>query len=118
MILTNKHHRIDLREPIAAIRKKELELRGYDKEIEVSKLKHEGKSMLIPYWFYHRSLNSFLNGSDALNKTEATKVDFRDVIRFVLYGLSTEDSELCDCKNGGKSCPYVSYGFYKCVSKK
>ncbi len=118
MILTNKFHRIDLREIVAAIRKKELELRGYDKEINMEKLKFEGKNMLVPNWFYHRALNSILNGSDSLNKTEATKINFNDIARFVLYGLSSEESELCDCETSGGNCPYSAYGFSKCEKKK
>lgn len=117
MILTNKYHRIDLREIVAAIRKKELELRGYNNSIEIEKLKFEGKNQMIPFWFYHRSLNSFLNGSEALNKTEATKVPFNDIIRFVVYGISTDESELCDCAQGGEKCPYRDYGFRKCAEK-
>jgi len=96
MILTNKYHRIDLRESIVAIRKRELELCGYQKAIDFRKLEFEGQSTLVPNWFYHRSLNSFLNGSDALNKTEATRVPFKEIIRFDLYSLTTEESELCD----------------------
>jgi hypothetical protein len=118
MVLTNKFYRVDLREIVAAIRKKELELSGYNKEIDTEKLKFEGKNMLVPNWFYHRALNSILNGSDSLNKTEATKIDFNDIVRFVLYGISTEDSELCDCQVGGNSCPYVAYGFSKCRNKR
>jgi hypothetical protein len=118
IILTNKYHRIDLREIVAAIRKKELELRSYNKPIEIDKLKFEGKNQLLPFWFYHRSLNSFLNGSEALNKTEATKLPFNNIIRFVIYGISTEESELCDCASGGQKCPYKDYGFRKCKEKK
>lgn len=117
MILTNKHHRLDLREPVAAIRKKELELMGYDKEVDARKLQYEGKSQLIPNWFYHKSLNAFLNGSDALAKTEPARVPFKDIVRFVLYGLATSDSELCDCHQGGEKCPYRDYGFERCVKK-
>jgi hypothetical protein len=118
MIQTNQHHNIDLREIIAAIRKRELEMNVYQKPIDVKRLKFEGKSMLVPNWFYHRSLNAFLNGSDALAQTEATKVPFADIIKFVLYGLTTEESELCDCAEGGSICPYRAYGFAKCEAKR
>jgi len=118
MILTNKNHRIDLRESIAAIRKRELELNGYRKPVDVKRLQFEGRDSLAPNWFYHGSLNSFLNGSDALNKTEATKVPFENIIRFVLYSLTTEESELCDCAQGGQNCPYATYGFSKCIEKR
>ncbi|KKR21810.1 MAG: hypothetical protein UT48_C0003G0018 [Parcubacteria group bacterium GW2011_GWE2_39_37] len=118
MILTNKHHRIDLREVIGAIRKKELELMGYDKTIDARKLRFEGKNSQLPNWFYHRSLNSFLNGSDALVKAEPTKVPFNDIVRFVIYSLTTDKSELCDCHQSGQNCPYVEYGFIKCQERK
>lgn len=117
MILTNKHHRIDLREIVAAIRKKELEVRGYEKDVDPQKLQFEGKNTLLPNWFYHRSLNSMLNGSDALCKVEATKVPFGDLVKFVLYGLTTDESELCDCDKSGQNCPYRKYGFKKCLDK-
>ena len=97
---------------------KELEVRGYEKELDPKKLRFEGKNQLVPIWFYHRSLNSFLNGSDALSKTEATQVDFKQIIHFVLYGLSTDESHYCDCATGGNNCPYVMYGFTRCEEAK
>ena len=118
MIFTNKNHRIDLREIIAAIRKRELELAGHNGDIRPEKLMFEGKSAMVPNWYYHRSLNAFLNGSDALHQTEPTKVPFREINRFVLYGLTTDESELCDCADGGTNCPYAAYGFSKCSDKK
>lgn len=114
MILTNKHHRINLREIVAAIRMKEMEYRGMPNIPDPRKLQYEGKSLLIPFWFYHISLNSFLNGSDALSQTEATRIPFREIVQFVLYGISTDSSELCDCDRGGQNCPYAVYGFSKC----
>lgn len=117
MILTNKNHKIDLREIIAAIRKRELEMADYQKEINIDRLKFEGKNSLLPNWFFHRSLNSFLNGSDALSDAEPTKVPFNEIIRFIIYGLSTDESELCDCDQGGEKCPYKNYGFNKCKAK-
>jgi hypothetical protein len=118
MILTNKLHRIDLREIIGAIRKRELELRGYTEPIDPKRLQFEGKNSQLPMWFYHRSLNSFLNGSDALSKTEATKVPFEEIIQFVIYGLTTDESEFCDCAQGGANCPFANYGFSKCAAKR
>lgn len=117
-ILTNKHHRIDLREIVGAIRMKELELRGYDKELDPQRLQYEGKSQQMPFWFYHKSLNSLMNGSEALNKTEATKIPFEDIVRFVIYGISTDESQLCDCAQSGEKCPYKRYGFRKCRESK
>ena len=87
MILTNKNHRVDLREIVARIRKRDLELRNYDKPIELERLKFYGNNNLIPYWFYHKVLNSFLNGSDAMNKTEATKVPFDEIVKIVFDNL-------------------------------
>jgi hypothetical protein len=113
-ILTNKYQRIDLREIVGAIRKRELELAGVEGSIDPRKLQFEGKSAQLPMWFYHKTLNSFLNGSDALNKAEPTKVDFAQIVRFALYGISSDPSELCDCATGGHNCPYADYGFSKC----
>jgi len=118
MILTNKNHRVNLKEIISAIRMRELELRGFKKIIDPKKLQFEGKNSLIPNWFYHRSLNAFMNGSDALTKTEPTKVPFREIINFIWYGLSSEDSGYCDCSNGGQHCPFAAYGFNKCEDKR
>ncbi|MDD4272074.1 MAG: hypothetical protein PHF50_04720 [Patescibacteria group bacterium] len=118
MILTNKHHRLNLREIVAAIRMRELELSGYNKPIDPAKLQFEGKNSLVPNWFYHRSLNAFLNGSEALNKAEPTKLKFSEIISFVWNGLSSEHSEYCDCDQGGETCPFARYGFSKCKERK
>lgn len=118
MILTNKHHRLNLREIVAAIRMRELELNGYNKPIDPAKLQFEGKNSLIPNWFYHRSLNAFLNGSQALNKAEPTKLKFSEIISLVWNGLSSEHSEYCDCDRGGQNCPFARYGFSKCENRK
>lgn len=119
MILTNKNHRLNLREIVAAIRMRELELSGYNKPIDPAKqLQFTGKNSLIPNWFYHQSLNAFLNGSEALNKTEPTKLKFSEIVSFVWNGLSSEHSEYCDCARDGLSCPFVKYGFSKCRNRK
>lgn len=118
LILTNKQHRLNLREIAAAIRLRELELSGYNKLIDPAKLQFEGKNSLIPNWFYHRSLNAFLNGSEALNKAEPTKLKLSEIISFVWNGLSSEHSEYCDCDQGGESCPFTKYGFRKCQDRK
>lgn len=114
MILTNKHHRIDLREIVGAIRMRELELMGNVREIDPRKLQYEGKSMQIPFWFYHRSLNAFMNGSDALSKAQATKVPLSEIINLVVYGAGTDVSPYCDCQSGQGRCPFAPYGFSKC----
>ncbi|MFA6306822.1 MAG: hypothetical protein WCV70_02805 [Patescibacteria group bacterium] len=118
MILTNKHHRLNLKEIVAAIRMRELELSGYTKPIDPAKLQFEGKNSLIPNWFYHRSLNAFLNGSEALNKAEPTKLKLSEIVSFVWNGLSSEHSEYCDCDQEGLSCPFSKYGFSKCQDRK
>ncbi len=114
-IMTNKHHRIDLREVIAAIRKRELEQRGYARPVDINRLKNEGNHQLVPNWYYHRSLNAFMNGTDALSNVEPTKIDFKTIIGFVLHGISSEPGEGCDCAEGGKHCVYRAYGFSKCM---
>lgn len=117
MILTNKFHRVNLKEIVAAIRMRELELAGYGKTIDPAKLQFEGHSALIPNWFYHRSLNAFLNGSEALNKAEPTRLKLSEIASFVWNGLSTEHSEYCDCNQEGLTCPFVKYGFSKCKAR-
>lgn len=118
IILTNKSQHIDLREIIGAIRKRELELGGQNGFIDPMTLRFEGKNMLVPNWFFHRSLNGFLNGSDALCKVVPTNVSLEEIVRFVLYGLDAEKSKLCDCAEGGNKCPYVAYGFSKCRAQR
>ncbi len=118
IILTNKHHRVNLKEIVAAVRARELELNGYAKEIDPAKLQFEGKNQQIPNWFYHKSLNSLLNGSDALNKAEPTKIKFSEIVSFIWNGLSSEHSEYCDCHESGETCPFVRFGFSKCRDRK
>jgi len=118
MILTNKNQRVNLKEIVAAIRMRELELSGYDKPIDPAKLQFEGKSAQIPNWFYHKSLNAFMNGSNALNKVEPTKLKFSEIVSFVWNGISSDHSEYCDCGQGGDNCPFVKYGFSKCQARK
>ncbi|MEI6597187.1 MAG: hypothetical protein WCL13_03190 [bacterium] len=118
VILTNKHHRLNIKEIVAAIRMRELELGGYNKSVNPAKLQFEGKHSLIPNWFYHRSLNAFLNGSEALNKAEPTKLKLSEIVSFVWNGLSSEHSEYCDCHQNSLSCPFSKYGFSKCQSRK
>ena len=118
MILTNKHHRIDLREIVGAIRMRELELMGQGKAVDPKKMQFEGKSSQLPFWFYHRSLNAFMNGSDAISKAPATKVPLNEILNLVYYGISTEPSEHCDCQTGGGKCPFAQYGFSKCTRQR
>lgn len=118
VILTNKHHRINLREIVGAIRKRELELADYGKPIDPKKFQFEGKNSLVPQWFFHRSLNAFMNGSDALNKADPTKVPLEEIMNLVWYGITAEISEYCDCDKGGEMCPFAPYGFSKCEERK
>jgi len=116
MIFTNNIYKIDLRDAIGAIRKKELELLG--KEIpDLRILKKEGKHPDVQHWYYHRSLNAILNGSDALSDTPATKLELDKIVEIVLFSVSTEYFEKCDnCE--AEKCPYHSHGFYKCYAKR
>jgi hypothetical protein len=118
MILTNKHHRINIREIVGAIRKRELEVRGNTKYIDPRKMQFEGKNTQIPFWFYHKSLNAFMNGSDAITKAEATKIPFNEIVELVHYGLSSEHSPYCDCDKSGGKCPFAQYGFSKCENRR
>ena len=99
MILTNKNHRIDLKPVVAAIRARELQLRGQVSKIDWEKLKYFGNSSQISYWFFHRSLNSFLNGSDALNKTEPTKIGWEEMIKIIIKELSGSEEFIADPKS-------------------
>lgn len=116
IIFTNNIFKIDLRDVIGAIRKKELELRG--KEIpDIRILKKEGKHPDVQHWYYHGSLNAILNGSDALSDTPPTKLDFNEIIDIVLFSVSTDYPEKCGhCEK--EKCPHYSRGFYKCYMKR
>ncbi|MFA6096869.1 MAG: hypothetical protein WC788_04560 [Candidatus Paceibacterota bacterium] len=116
MIFTNNIYKIDLRDVIGAIRKKEIELAG--KEIpDLRILKKEGKHPDVQHWYYHRSLNAILNGSDALSDTPATKLTIDEIIEIVLFSVSTEYLEKCDNCEENK-CPHYRHGFYKCYAKR
>lgn len=116
MIFTNNLYKIDLRDVIGAIRKKELELAG--KEVpDLRILKKEGKHPDVQHWYYHRSLNAILNGSDALSDTPATKLILDEIIEIVLFSVSTEYLEKCDNCEENK-CPHFRHGFYKCYAKR
>ena len=93
-ILTNKKHKLDLRQIIAVIRNREMELRGVKKEADLGKLIFEGSNSQVPNWFYHRSLNAFLNGSDALAKVEPTIIPFKELVYLILCGLAEEPVDL------------------------
>lgn len=93
-ILTNKKHKIDLRQIIAVIRNREMESRGAKKEADLSRLAFEGSNSQVPNWFYHRSLNAFLNGSDALAKVEPTVIPFKELVYLTLCGLAEQRLDL------------------------
>jgi hypothetical protein len=67
-----------------------MELRGNKKETDLSRLVFEGANSQVPNWFYHRSLNAFLNGSDALAKVEPTAIPLKELVYLVLCGLAEE----------------------------
>lgn len=116
MIFTNNIYKIDLRDVIGAIRKKELELLG--KEVpDLRILKKEGKHPDVQHWYYHRSLNAILNGSDALSDTPATKLNIDEIIEIVLFSVSTDYFDRCDNCEESK-CPHYRHGFYKCYAKR
>jgi len=93
-ILTNKKHKIDIRQIIAVVRNREMELRGVKKEADLDKLVFEGSNSQVPNWFYHRSLNAFLNGSDALAKVEPTVIPFKELVYLTLCGLAEQRLDL------------------------
>ena len=116
MIFTNNIYRIDLRDIIGAIRKKELEFLGKT-DFEIKNLKKEGKHPEVQHWYYHKALNAILNGSAALADTPATKIPLDEIVKIVLFSVSTEFPDFCqECIF--KKCPYFEYGFYKCYAKR
>jgi len=116
MIFTNNIYKIDLRDIIGAIRKKELELLGKT-DFEIKGLKKEGKHPEVQRWYYHKALNAILNGSDALADTLATKIPLDEIVKIVLFSVSTEFPDFCqECVF--KKCPYFEYSFYKCYAKR
>lgn len=121
LIFTNKVFRIDLRDIIAAIRIKELKLLGKDvSDIENKiSLSREGKFAGVENWYYHKSLNAILNGSDAFSKTKPTKISFDDIVKIVCFGISSEFPKFCPEKGClYNKCPYFIFDFYKCYRKK
>ena len=116
MIFTNNIYRIDLRDIIGAIRKKELEFLGKT-GFEIKNLKKEGKHPEVQHWYYHKALNAILNGSDALADTPATKISLDEIVKIVLFSVSTEFPDFCqECIF--EKCSYFEYGFYKCYTKR
>ena len=116
MIFTNNIYKIDLRDIIGAIRKKELEILGKT-DIDIKTLKREGKHPEIQHWYYHKALNALLNGSDALADTPPTIIPLDEIVKIVLFSISTEFPDFCkECVFD--KCPYFKYSFYKCYKKR
>lgn len=118
MIFTNHFFKIDLRSIIAAIRIKELELLGKEKEIKnPNYLTQEGKIANVEHWYYHKSLRAILNGSESLSGTKPTDLPLEEIVKIVDFGISNEYPEFCD-KCIFLECPYFKYNFYKCYQKR
>ena len=118
MIFTNNIYNIDLRDIVGAIRKKELEILGKT-NIDIKTLKREGKHPEIQHWYYHKSLNALLNGSDALADTPPTKMPLDEIIKIVLFSISTEFPDFCKNKECVfEKCPNFEHSFYKCYKKR
>lgn len=118
MIFTNHFFKIDLRDTIAAIRRRELKIIGKEKEItDPRQLVREGKIKNVEHWYYHQSLNAILNGSESLSSTKPTTISFREIINIVTFAISSEYPEFCkNCLR--QKCPYYFYNFYKCYRKR
>ncbi|MEA2097545.1 MAG: hypothetical protein U9P70_00480 [Patescibacteria group bacterium] len=116
MIFTNNMYKIDLRDVIGAIRKKELEILGKT-DFDIKTLKKEGKHSEVQHWYYHKALNAILNGSDALIDTPPTTIPLGEIVKIVLFSISTEFPDFCkECIFD--KCPYFEYSFYKCYKKR
>lgn len=118
MIFTNHFFKIDLRGIIAAIRIKELELLGKEKEIKnPNYLNQEGKITDVEHWYYHRSLRAILNGSESLSSTKPTELSLEEIVNIVNFGISNEYPDFCN-KCIFDECPYFKYNFFKCYQKR
>ncbi|OIO39751.1 MAG: hypothetical protein AUJ72_00085 [Candidatus Omnitrophica bacterium CG1_02_46_14] len=88
-IFTNAFHRLNIREIVAAIRLRELELNN--KPIrKLAELRRPGKIIDVQNWFYHDALNAMMNGSAALAETPPTKISLDEIVGIVVYGLSND----------------------------
>ncbi|MBU3965470.1 hypothetical protein KKG29_03360 [Patescibacteria group bacterium] len=118
MIFTNHFFKIDLRGIVAAIRIKELEILGREKEIiNPQYLSQEGKIANVEHWYYHKSLRAILNGSESLSGTKPTTLSLEEIIKIVDFGVSSEYPVFCE-KCIFQECPYFKYNFYKCYLKR
>ncbi len=118
MIFTNHFFKIDLRGIIAAIRFRELETLGKEKEIKnPNYLTQEGKIADVEHWYYHKSLRAILNGSESLSGTKPTALALEEIVKIIDFGISSEYPEFCD-KCIFQECPYFKYNFFKCYQKR
>lgn len=115
MIFTNHFHKLDLRDTIAAIRR--AELKTVSKEpVNAGQLTKEGKYPDVEHWYYHKSLNAILNGSESLSNTKPTPLPLAKIVSIVGFSLSSDYPECCeDCIR--HECQYYEYDFYKCYQK-
>lgn len=87
-IFTNALHRLNIKNIVAAIRIKEMELTN--KKIVINNdLKNPGKTRETQNWFYHDALNAMMNGSAALTETPPTKIPLEDIVGIIVFGLSS-----------------------------
>ena len=108
-IFTNAFHRLNIKDIVAAIRLREMELAGL-KNINLTNLRKPGKTQEVQQWFYHETLNAMMNGSAALSQTPPTKIPLEEIVDMVVFGLSSDFPEHCP---GPAQCPKHSCQYYK-----
>ena len=91
-IFTNAFHRLNIKDIVAVIRLKEMDLAG-KKIRNLSELKKPGKTIDVQSWFYHEALNAMMNGSAALTDTPATGIPLEEIVGIVVFGLSSRTAE-------------------------
>lgn len=118
-IFTNAFYRLNIKDIVAAIRLREMELMGKTK-INLITIKKPGKTTEVQQWFFHDTLNAMMNGSAALAETPATKIPLEEIIDIVIFGLSSELPGHCpgpiQCTKN--NCQYYKLLFSRCQPRR
>ena len=108
-IFTNAFYHLNLRDIVAAIRLREMELAGIT-NINLTTLRKPGKTDQVQQWFYHDALNAIMNGSAALPDTPTTKIPLEEIVDIAVFGLSSDFPEHCP---GPTQCHQHNCRYYK-----
>lgn len=123
-VFTNKIYKINLSDLAGAIRLRELELlKIYNpQKHQIKNLKFVEKHADLPQWFYHKSLNTLMNGSFSLSETKASKIPFSEIVDLVLFALNNDLPEEClaakNVREVCQTCKYNRFEFFKCAKRK